>query len=117
MVWEAELTGGLPLSLCRAIGAEVLIDDNPRYAVECAQEGIHVSAICFGCVAAAGSLLYTQVVCGARAWYRPRLPIPVWPTCPASMPTGLPYTAGAAVRLGPQLSMPYCIPQTTHLKH
>lgn len=28
--------------ICRAIGAEVLIDDNPRYAVECAQAGIHV---------------------------------------------------------------------------
>lgn len=46
MVWEAESTRGLPLSMCRAIGAEVLIDDNPRYAVECAQEGIHVSAMC-----------------------------------------------------------------------
>ncbi|KAI7843161.1 hypothetical protein COHA_003145 [Chlorella ohadii] len=28
--------------ICRAIGAEVLIDDNPSYAVECAQAGIHV---------------------------------------------------------------------------
>ncbi|EFN53768.1 hypothetical protein CHLNCDRAFT_10527, partial [Chlorella variabilis] len=28
--------------ICRAIGAEVLIDDNPAYAVECAQAGIHV---------------------------------------------------------------------------
>ena len=27
---------------CRSIGAEVLIDDNPSYAVECAQAGIHV---------------------------------------------------------------------------
>ncbi len=26
----------------RSIGAEVLIDDNPAYAVECAQAGIHV---------------------------------------------------------------------------
>ncbi|GAB4815867.1 hypothetical protein N2152v2_002913 [Parachlorella kessleri] len=28
--------------ICRSIGAEVLIDDNPSYAVECAQAGIHV---------------------------------------------------------------------------
>lgn len=27
---------------CRSIGAEVLIDDNPAYAVECAQAGIQV---------------------------------------------------------------------------
>lgn len=26
----------------RAIGAEVLVDDNPAYALECAQAGIHV---------------------------------------------------------------------------
>lgn len=28
--------------ICRSIGARVLIDDNPRYAVECAEAGIHV---------------------------------------------------------------------------
>ncbi|MCO5604305.1 hypothetical protein L7F22_058470 [Adiantum nelumboides] len=28
--------------ICRSIGAEVLIDDNPRYAVECAQHNIEV---------------------------------------------------------------------------
>lgn len=28
--------------ICRAIGAEVLIDDNPTYAKECAEAGIHV---------------------------------------------------------------------------
>lgn len=28
--------------LCREIGATVLIDDNPRYAVECASAGIDV---------------------------------------------------------------------------
>lgn len=28
--------------LCRDIGASVLIDDNPRYAVECATAGMHV---------------------------------------------------------------------------
>ncbi|XP_020593368.1 uncharacterized protein LOC110033656 isoform X2 [Phalaenopsis equestris] len=28
--------------ICRSIGAEVLIDDNPRYAVECAEAGIRV---------------------------------------------------------------------------
>lgn len=28
--------------ICRAIGAEVLIDDNPAYARECAEAGIHV---------------------------------------------------------------------------
>eukprot|EP00250_Pteridium_aquilinum_P012833 c20973_g1_i1 orf=837-1901(+) len=28
--------------ICRSIGAEILIDDNPRYAVECAQQGIEV---------------------------------------------------------------------------
>ena len=30
------------LPACRAIGAEVLIDDNPGYAQECAEAGIHV---------------------------------------------------------------------------
>lgn len=28
--------------ICRAIGATVLIDDNPNYALECANEGMHV---------------------------------------------------------------------------
>ncbi|MCO5592655.1 hypothetical protein L7F22_046661 [Adiantum nelumboides] len=28
--------------ICRSIGAEVLVDDNPRYAVECAQHNIEV---------------------------------------------------------------------------
>ncbi len=28
--------------MCRDIGATVLIDDNPRYAVECASAGIDV---------------------------------------------------------------------------
>jgi thiamine monophosphate synthase len=28
--------------ICRAVGARVLIDDNPAYAVECATAGIHV---------------------------------------------------------------------------
>lgn len=28
--------------ICRSIGAEILIDDNPRYAVECAQQDIEV---------------------------------------------------------------------------
>jgi hypothetical protein len=28
--------------ICRSIGARVLIDDNPRYAAECAEAGIHV---------------------------------------------------------------------------
>jgi hypothetical protein len=39
------LAPSLPTHHChahRAIGAEVLIDDNPAYAVECAQAGIHV---------------------------------------------------------------------------
>ena len=31
-----------PYCPCRSIGAEVLIDDNPAYALECAQAGIHV---------------------------------------------------------------------------
>lgn len=26
----------------RSVGAEVLVDDNPRYALECAEAGIHV---------------------------------------------------------------------------
>lgn len=28
--------------ICRSVGAEILIDDNPNYALECAQAGIHV---------------------------------------------------------------------------
>ena len=28
--------------MCRDIGATVLIDDNPRYAMECAAAGIYV---------------------------------------------------------------------------
>ena len=27
---------------CRSIGADILIDDNPQYAMECAQHGIEV---------------------------------------------------------------------------
>lgn len=30
------------IAACRDIGATVLIDDNPRYAVECASAGIDV---------------------------------------------------------------------------
>ena len=33
---------GRCLCLSRSLGAEILIDDNPRYAVECAEHGIHV---------------------------------------------------------------------------
>lgn len=28
--------------ICRDIEADVLVDDNPKYAIECAQEGVHV---------------------------------------------------------------------------
>ena len=28
--------------LCRSFGAQVLIDDNPRYALECAEDGMRV---------------------------------------------------------------------------
>lgn len=28
--------------ICKSIGAQILIDDNPTYAVECAAAGIHV---------------------------------------------------------------------------
>eukprot|EP00951_Prasinocladus_malaysianus_P005852 scaffold41197_cov40-Prasinocladus_malaysianus.AAC.1 len=28
--------------ICKSIGAHVLIDDNPGYALECAEAGIHV---------------------------------------------------------------------------
>ena len=30
------------LIVSRSLGAKVLIDDNPRYAIECAEVGIHV---------------------------------------------------------------------------
>ena len=41
---HAHMQSTLPACLpaCRAIGAEVLIDDNPGYAQECAEAGIHV---------------------------------------------------------------------------
>uniref|UniRef100_A0A1D2ABQ3 Uncharacterized protein n=1 Tax=Auxenochlorella protothecoides TaxID=3075 RepID=A0A1D2ABQ3_AUXPR len=30
------------VEMCRGAGAQVLVDDNPRYAEECAEEGLHV---------------------------------------------------------------------------
>jgi hypothetical protein len=39
--------------ICKSIGAGVLIDDNPGYAIECAQAGIHVMLV--GWVAQAGT--------------------------------------------------------------
>ena len=44
--WHAALPPGLTYTLfgrgCRDIDADVLVDDNPVYAIECASSGVHV---------------------------------------------------------------------------
>ena len=40
--WSLEGTSRKKSDICHAIGAAALIDDNPGYAIECANAGIHV---------------------------------------------------------------------------
>ncbi len=40
--WSLEGVSRKKSDICKSIGAGVLIDDNPTYAMECAQAGIHV---------------------------------------------------------------------------
>jgi len=40
--WSLEGASRKKSDICHAIGATVLIDDNPGYALECAAAGIHV---------------------------------------------------------------------------
>eukprot|EP00891_Asterochloris_glomerata_P006050 jgi/Astpho2/6050/Aster-04003 len=40
--WAMEGTSKPKSEICREVGAQVLIDDNPRYAVECADAGLLV---------------------------------------------------------------------------
>uniref|UniRef100_A0A1D1Z3X4 Putative 5'(3')-deoxyribonucleotidase n=1 Tax=Anthurium amnicola TaxID=1678845 RepID=A0A1D1Z3X4_9ARAE len=54
--------------ICRSLGAQVLIDDNPRYAIECAEVGINVLLFDFDnsypwskCATAASHPLVTKV--------------------------------------------------------
>lgn len=45
--------------ICKQVGAQVLIDDNPRYALECAQAGIQVLLFDWD-----GSYAWSKTSCG-----------------------------------------------------
>lgn len=45
--------------ICKQVGAQVLIDDNPRYALECARAGIHVLLFDWD-----GSYAWSKTECG-----------------------------------------------------